>query len=563
MDDKKKLVMIIPIILVLLIPLILTFFIDFFYDVDEIKSNLIWIIPIVLAVTLATMIFSFIWSFKDFRNLFKKIDRKTWIALLLIFLVGFSLRVFVAPQVHRLYYDEDIYLDIGYNIAKNGKASYCTYGNQEACYEAFYMKQPNGYPFLMSGVFLFGGDESTAHCATAIISSLTIISIFFISYLLFKNKKISLFSTLIFSLVPVAIRWAPTTTSDTVFIFFTSLTVLGFLSYFKSDKTSILMFSFFSLAYAIQMRPEGLLLIILIIFMFLLIKKNLLQSILKVDFLLILLVFSILIVPHLIHSNSVKDENWGTEGDKLGTEYIFDNFEDNGIFFFDNVRFPVFFTILAFLGLAYDKMWKKKLFLASWFLIFFGLYLLFYAGSFDYGVDVRFSLTMYVPIAILGGCGAFLISKNINKVLKIFFDKKWISHIGLIAATVCVVSSFIPFIGFVSSTGERAWDARLCHDFLVEKLNELDDNCLIITMIPSVVEINGKNFMHTEFVADQSLMNRLLTENNCVFYYEDYWTYVQFNQTYGKYIHDNYKLTIYDSVRVKGTEYTLYYISLQ
>ena len=541
------------------------FFIDFYYDIDTIENNLIWIIPIVLFITLILLIISFIWSFRNFKRLFSKIDKKTWTALLLIFLVGFSLRVFVTPQVHILYFDEDGYLAIGDSIATCGKGYWCLYSDQNNCFEFEYNKQPIGYSVLISGVFLFGGGESTAHTFTAIISSLTIFSVFFISYLLFENKKISLFSTLLFSLIPVAIRWAPTTTTDTVFIFFMSLTILGFLSYFKNhnntSNNNILLFSFFSLTYAIQIRPEGLLLTFIIFLMFILINKNFFQNIIKRDFLLILLIFSIMIVPHLIHTNVVKYENWGAKDNKLDTKYAFNNLKTNGNFFFDNIHFPVFFTVLAFLGLAYRKMWKKKIFLASWFLIFFGLYLLFYAGSFDYGVDVRFSLTMYLPIAILGGCGALFISDNLNNLIKLLFNKKWISYFGLIIVTLCIIISFIPFIGFVSSVDKKAWDARLSHDFLVEKMEELDDNSWIITATPSIVQINGKNFMHTSLATNRSIMYDILRNSDQVYYYEDYWTYVKFNQTWGKYMHDNYKLTIYDSVRVKGTEYTLYYIT--
>jgi hypothetical protein len=168
---------------------------------------------------------------------------------------------------------------------------------------------------------------------------------------------------------------------------------------------------------------------------------------------------------------------------------------------------------------------------------------------------------MYIPIALIGGCGAFLIAENLNKVIKKISNKKYFSYIGLLTVTVLIIGSFFPFIEFVSSTGQKASDARLSHDFLVEKMDELDDECWIITMIPSVVDINGKNFLHAGFATDEEIMNKVLNENDCVFYYEDYWTYVLYNKTVGEYIHDNYKLTTYDSVRVRGTEYTLYYIT--
>ena len=40
-----------------------------------------------------------------------------------------------------------------------------------------------------------------------------------------------------------------------------------------------------------------------------------------------------------------------------------------------------------------------------YFLLFFGMALAFYAGSYDYGADVRYSLATYPPVAILGGLG--------------------------------------------------------------------------------------------------------------------------------------------------------------
>ena len=43
--------------------------------------------------------------------------------------------------------------------------------------------------------------------------------------------------------------------------------------------------------------------------------------------------------------------------------------------------------------------------MAFYFLLFFGIALLFYAGSYDYGADVRYSLATYPPLAILGGLG--------------------------------------------------------------------------------------------------------------------------------------------------------------
>ncbi len=563
MDLIERIINSIQVSLIILPVSILFFAIDYYFDKGTIQNNLAWIVPVFLGVTLFLLIFSFLFSFKDLKKLFKKIDRKTWIVLLLVFLVGFSLRVFVAPHTHRLYFDEDMYLEMGQNIVRSGRAVVCQYGTPDKCYSWIYNKEPAGYPFLISTCFLFGNIETPAYYFTAIISSLTILTVFFIAYLLFENKKISLFSTLIFVLIPVAIRWAPTTSTDTVFMFFSGLVVFAFLSYFKNSSNRLLLFSFASLAYAIQIRPEGILLIFIVMFMFIFFKRNLFSMIGKKWFLIIFVIFLLLIVPHLLHLNSVKEDNWGSSQNKLGLEYVSGNLYDNGMFFFENTRFPVVFSIFALIGLFLYRFWKESLFLVLWFVLFFGLYLLFYAGSFNYGVDVRYSLTMYPPVAILGGCGAFLIADTLNKFVAKLVDRKWSSMISIVVVILVISASFFPFISFVSSNGEKAWDARLHHDFLVEKMKELDDDSWIITLVPSIVLINGKNAIDPNFLRDQEKLNKLLTKNTSIYFYEGYWCQSEpFKSNICQYIHDNFHLIIYDKITEKYRTYTLYKVNL-
>ncbi len=40
-----------------------------------------------------------------------------------------------------------------------------------------------------------------------------------------------------------------------------------------------------------------------------------------------------------------------------------------------------------------------------WFVLFWGIFLFFYAGSYRYGADVRFALLSFMPLAVLAGIG--------------------------------------------------------------------------------------------------------------------------------------------------------------
>ncbi len=554
MNSKKKLIVIIPIALIILFFSIVTLYIESSYEKNVLQDNLMWITPIFFGIIFVLILISFFWSLRYLKELFKKIDKRVWIILLIIFLVGFSLRVFIAPHTHRLYYDEDIYLNIAQNIAREGRTILCNYGTQEKCFEGIYNKQPNGYPFLMSMLFLFGTSEMVAYYATAIISSLIIPFIFLIAYLLFNNQRIGLLSSLFFSLIPISILWAPTTSAGSVSIFFMALTFFAFLSYFKTKKFPVLLFSFASLAYAIQIRPEGLLFLPMVFLAFLLLDKNVFEDFKKKEFLALLVIFSILVVPHMLHTLSVKSEGWGTSGNKLGTEYVEENLKVNGMFFFENTRFPVVFSILSILGLyPFIREWKKKTLLVIWFMAFFVLYLLFYAGSFNYGVDVRFSLNLYIPLAILGGCGTFLVSKNLDRI----FRKKYMS---VAIVSLIMIIAFMPFYSFVSEIGEKAWDARMGHDFVIEEMRELDDNCWIFTHVPSVVLINGKNSLQAWYAQNSKVRDGVM-KNDCVLFYEEYWCNAEpYKSGACKYLHDNFDLKLYTNTSERDKDFTLYWV---
>ena len=77
------------------------------------------------------------------------------------------------------------------------------------------------------------------------------------------------------------------------------------------------------------------------------------------------------------------------------------NLRVNGWFYLADARFPPPYTLLALLGLFWRRAEAGRSRMALYFLLFFGIALLFYAGSYDYGADVRYSLATYPPLTIL------------------------------------------------------------------------------------------------------------------------------------------------------------------
>ena len=281
MDLRNKLISIIPLVLIFLFFGIVIFFFDNSLEKTEMHNNLMWITPIFFGIALLLILAGFLWGFKDIKKLFSRVDKRAWIILILIIIGGLYMRTAVAPFTHRLYYDEDIYLNIAQNIVKEGRTILCNYGNQEQCFEGVYNKQPNGYPFLMSIIFFFVVSETVAHYATAILSTMIIPIVFLIAYLMFKSNKIAILSSLFFSLIPITIIWAPTTTAGSVSILFMGLAFLALLAFLKTRKTPILLLFFSSLAYAVQLRPEGLLFLVVIALALMLFDRKLFEDIRK------------------------------------------------------------------------------------------------------------------------------------------------------------------------------------------------------------------------------------------------------------------------------------------
>ena len=95
-----------------------------------------------------------------------------------------------------------------------------------------------------------------------------------------------------------------------------------------------------------------------------------------------------------------------TVGPRFSVRYIPENLRVNGLFYLYDERFPVVFSLLAVAGLLSAEYWRERAAMAIYFFLFFATGLVFYAGSYNYGADVRYSLMTYPPIAVLAGLGA-------------------------------------------------------------------------------------------------------------------------------------------------------------
>lgn len=445
-----------------------------------------------LRLSFFLLVIAFIFNFKYIKNILTGIERKSLIFLISISVAGMFITSFVAPRIHRIYYDEDIYNGIGQCIAYQKRAVICNegyYENNELKIAADeYNKQPQGYPFLISMVFsIFGTNELFIFILNNLILGLMAFVVFLIVYLLFNDTFAGLAASLCYVLIPVNLHWFNTCAAEPSTTFFQGLTILSALLYLKNKKPVNLFFLVVAAAFSFNFRPESFLIVLVIGLLFLL--KDI--GIIKRKELYIFAVLLILLSSGIVfHTHVMKNQNWGASGPKFSLNYFSHNFFTNTVYYLNNKAFPLLFTAFGFIGLLFYKFRyyiKEKLVILSWLAIFWGIFLFFYAGSYQFGQDIRFSILSYAPVSIFAGLGITFI-RNLLEVR--------VKSIALILVLL-VIFNFIWFMPFVRAEGREAWEARTGHRYAAEFAELLPENSIIFTHTPNIFLLNKKSALQS------------------------------------------------------------------
>ena len=516
----------------------------------KLREHLQTISPLFLEVSFFLMIVAIGINVKVFKKVFANVTKRIWLLLGAVFVIGMIITMFVVPREHRIYYDEDIYQNIGQNIAylKSsgahtgedygesvanlwrrfvGRAAMCNEGRNEygeyRCDRLEYNKEPNGWPYILSVVYrLFGVHELASFLTNNLVYGLSILTAFFIGYLLFKSSLAGIYAALIFSLTPEFMMWANTTAVEPSAALFPGLAILCALIFIRSRETKSLFLLAIVAAFAVQFRPESIMFLAVIGMMILYWSKGELK---RGEFYLMLAIFFLLIIPHLVHLYAVKNVGWGSSGPKFSFDFFKGNFKANGLFYIKNIRFPVLFTILFILGIVLKQgkeeggagtfVWKEKSLVLLWFLLFWGIFIFFYAGSYNYGADVRFSLLSALPIALLAGNGAASLRYVLTNKLKCA---------NYILASV-IIFSFLPFLPFLRAITQEAWGARADHKFAKEMAKVLPDDSVVLTHNPNMFLLWGKSAAQASLFTEQrSYFNRFFYRyKGGIYFHYNFW----------------------------------------
>ena len=582
----------------------------------------------------------------------------------------------VAPRVHRIYYDEDIYGNVAQSMALKGQAAMCNYGVFE--YDEYhphwqiYNKEPSGWPFLVSMAFQIGGvDEEHGFRMNNLLYLGGILLCFWIVHIATGRFFPAIMGALVWAAIPQNIVWSNTMAAEPAAAFFGGLTVLCLLVYLKTGRLRHLALLCLVVPLASQMRPESGL-IGLWAFLALLVTTP--RRLTRWEVWLLGIPALVFILPQFLHIHAVSGESWGAEGAKFSLEFFFKNIAVNGPYYLNNQLFPAVFTFLAFLGLAgplrnrgrrdedgpasavsagnavgtvtaapsrpdeaagtdridvsgssdlsrsrgggWVKIGDEKgkggvgpaargarfvlpgLFLL-WFVMFWGIFLFFYAGSYKYGADVRFALVSFMPLAVLAGMGADRLQAVITRLTYRLAARR--PHTARAAAGrmrspapdpepfgspplsgddagrpfraggalaaglifVLLLYSWLPFLPLIRLVSQEAWGARYDHAYARQFIEKIPRRSVVLTHVPTMLLLWQQGAIQTfAGINNPDIITELLKRyNGHVYFHHNYWcSTAGHHKELCSMMREKYELTEIAAAQEQHVHYGLYRI---
>jgi hypothetical protein len=323
--------------------------------------------------------------------------------------------VLIAPRTNRIFYDEQIYQGIARNLSDLHLAQSCNDGTvgdgHLQCRRHEYHKQPFGYPYALSlGYRLAGASDDVAHWMNVLAAAATAGVLFLLTLLITDNRLSAGLVAFSFALIPEQLRWSHTAASEPSAAFLCALAVLAAAAFVRARSTTTLIWAACASSFAAYMRPEAVLIVPVTALAILVGAANEARHVRTWWVAALCLV---LLVPEIAHMAAVRNQDWGASDQRFSFAYFANNLVTNGRFYLADHRFPAVLTLLAIAGVSRSR-WT--LVMVVWFLLFWGVFLFFYAGSYDYGADVRYSLMSYAPLAVLAGTGAGRIAAALQRM---------------------------------------------------------------------------------------------------------------------------------------------------
>jgi hypothetical protein len=494
----------------------------------------------IMTIIFFAFIILLVMNYKEIAKPFEKINRKTCLILLVIFIIGFILRN--DSYFYGFGYDGIFYPETANNFFETGLfVKGCAIGDANDCKLYHQALFPAGFPYMiMLTYYLFGQNAIFGMMLSAFLGSFSIILVFLIAYYLFRKEEIGIYSAIVFTLIPLEIMINGSGAVRPVSSFFMALSVLLFL--LAVDKNKIKIWSLFAitLSYTIYVRQENSVLIIPLSLLFIskhrkeiksLRIEKISQTIKKYWLPIVIFFISQIPVQHWILFGEV---GWNGNNPILSTLYFYHTAPVMlRLLFIDYLWLKVLFnpltSIMLFIGIYFalkDKEKIKILFLWLWFLVFFifnSSYFLCqgYPENNCIGNIVRYMTTLSLPYSMISGLVLFKITNKIkiNKSVTMAVSFLLIFAISFIFSGLSLPNSFMK-------------DGRLDEQYVgdaIRTINRTDKDCLLFVSqyaLPhsDLLGENKRRWVDVDLIMNSTLpwIWDEVKNSSCIVYISDY-----------------------------------------
>lgn len=474
-----------------------------------------------MKIILFIILIIFILNFGTFLKIFKSIKRKTWIVILLIFFFGLIIRLFIIPYTHHVYFDELDHINIAQNILYSNKFCECFAGSNQNCEYCHLMPWPPGYhTFLSLSFHLFGDSEQVAFNTNAVVGSVSVILIFLLIFLLFKNSSLALLGAFMFSFIPVHLKYSGSSSLGIFSVFFVILCLILLEIYIKSKKHSLFLLFLFSLLYTVQIRPENFLLIFIFSFYLWIKLGKKIRRLFSTKYLVSIFIFLVMLIPLILliyySSNVAHSPGWD---DSLSTRinYLKNHFIPNLFFFidhnFNSIMLPIFFLLGCITFYFKDK--KQLCYYGLFFLLFLIMYSSYHIGHMTtFGDSVRYSLIFFIPLIIVSIKGVEVVLKNARINRKVLI---------LLIILIFLISLF-PSKNFIFSKSRFNSE----YEFILSMKDKLPSDVYIISYstVAIISTIHKKSITPHSFIEQKDILGK-----EYVILFKDFWWYERLQES--------------------------------
>lgn len=371
-----------------------------------------------------------------FKKILSGINVLAWTGLILSITLGIYLMT-VTPTIFFTLHDEGFYLRQAEDISEG---------------HIYVSDKSVGYPFIMSLVFsIAGADIGTAYALNMFFGIFSIFLIFLVSYVFFGREDVAVYSSLIFSILPLQIIVSRSLESNIAAVFALLVPLLCFSVYMRKTDFKTQMMAAVSLAFAIHFRLEFLLLLPLFGLLLVFSERELPEKVRDYRWWLPWVILAVISVPWMLNVSHIAlsspGDNPYIHEERMRSEiFSLNALARHGVhagnLFVKSNFFPDYMFLPLILGpLSMLRRKKRKL---LFLLVFFGVFSLLYL-SFDIPQN-RYFMIPYVIVVLLWAKGLSFITDYARAVLDKARKTEFTRWFLMFVVCLSIVWGFAPYM---------------------------------------------------------------------------------------------------------------------